>query len=196
MRDCERSAIPPVPPILPVLPVLPNRSPCSTSKRCMRDLRYAVRTLARTPAFTATVVLTIALGVGANTAVFSVVNAVLLAPLRFPQGDRLMLLRQTRERSGETNIAPIRLEDWNRLNATFDAITGYYMEDASETSGDLPERIRRGAVALLDGGDERGDRRFHERPHPARQPRTPLSSGRRRPRIPPTARRPKRSVSC
>jgi len=113
----------------------------------MRDLRYAIRSLARTPVFTATVVLTIALGVGANAAVFSVVNAVLLAPLHFPHGDRLMLLRQTRERSGETNIAPIRLEDWNRLNTTFEAITGYYMEDASETSGNLPERIRRAFVA-------------------------------------------------
>src|SRR5215471_16753874 len=113
----------------------------------MRDLRYAIRTLARTPAFTATVVLTIALGIGANTAVFSVVNAVLLEPPAFPHGERLMVLRQTQERSGETNIAPIRLEDWNRSNESFDAITGYYVEDASETSGELPERVRRAFVA-------------------------------------------------
>ena len=113
----------------------------------MRDLRYAIRTLARTPAFAAAVVLTIALGVGANATVFSVVNAVVLEPLKFPRADRLMVLRQTQERSGETNIAPIRLEDWNRLNATFEAITGYYVEDASETSGDLPERVRRAFVA-------------------------------------------------
>jgi putative ABC transport system permease protein len=113
----------------------------------MRDLRYAIRTLARTPAFTSTVVLTIALGIGANAAVFAVVSAVLLEPPAFPHGERLMVLRQTQERSGETNIAPIRLEDWNRSNASFDAITGYYVEDASETSGELPERVRRAFVA-------------------------------------------------
>jgi putative ABC transport system permease protein len=112
-----------------------------------RNVRYAVRTLMRTPAFTATVVLTLALGIGANTAVFSAINAVLLQPLRFPHGDRLMRIGQTQERSAETAIAPIRLEEWNRLNDTFEAITGYYVEDVSETSGDLPERIRRAWVA-------------------------------------------------
>ena len=53
---------------------------------------------------------------------------------------------EPRERA-ETNIAPIRLEDWNRLNSTFKAITGYLMEDVSDTSGDLPERVRRARVA-------------------------------------------------
>jgi putative ABC transport system permease protein len=113
----------------------------------MSDLRYAIRALARTPAFTTTVVLTMTLGIGANAAVFSIVNAVVLAPPGFPHGERLMVLRQAQERSGETNIAPIRLEDWNRLTATFEAITGYYVEDASETSGELPERVRRAFVA-------------------------------------------------
>jgi putative ABC transport system permease protein len=111
------------------------------------NLRYAMRMLTRSPGFAFTVVATVALGVGANSAVFSVVNAVLLRPLPFPDGDRLMRLSQTQERSAETNIAPSRLEDWNRLNTTFAAITGYYVEDESETSGDLPERIRRAWVA-------------------------------------------------
>jgi putative ABC transport system permease protein len=113
----------------------------------LRNLRYALRTIARTPGFTATVVLTLALGIGANSAVFSAINAVLLRPLPFPDGDRLMRLTQTQERSAETNIAPIRLEDWQRLNSTFEAITGYYMENVSETSGDLPEKIRRAWTA-------------------------------------------------
>jgi len=112
-----------------------------------RNVRYAVRTLARTPGFTATVVTTLALGIGANSAVFSAINAVLLRPLRFPQGDRLMRISQTQERSAETAVAPIRLEDWNRLNDTFEAISGYFVEDISETSGDFPERLRRAWVA-------------------------------------------------
>ena len=112
----------------------------------LRNVRYAVRTLTRTRGFTAAVVLTLALGIGANTAVFSVINAVLLQPLPFPDGDRLMQLHQTQERTAETNIAPVRLEDWHRLNSTFEAITGHLMENVSETSGDLPERVRRASV--------------------------------------------------
>ncbi|MGH9162061.1 MAG: permease prefix domain 1-containing protein, partial [Vicinamibacteraceae bacterium] len=108
-----------------------------------RNLRYAVRALARTPAFTATVVLTLALGIGANSAVFSAVDTVLLRPLPFPDADRLMRVSQTQERSSSPNISPVRLEDWNRLNTTFAAITGYSTEDVSETSGYLPERVKR-----------------------------------------------------
>jgi putative ABC transport system permease protein len=113
----------------------------------LRNVRYALRTLSRTPGFTAAIVLTLALGIGANTAVFSALDAVLLQPLPFPDGDRLMRLSQVQERSAETNIAPIRLEDWNRLNSTFEAITGYYLENVADTSGDVPERVRRAWVA-------------------------------------------------
>jgi predicted permease len=113
----------------------------------LRNARYALRTLARTPGFTVAVVATLALGIGANSAVFSALNAVLLQPLRFPDGDRLMRLTQTQEQSAETHVAPVRLADWNRLNSTFDAITGYFTENVSEISGDLPERIRRAWVA-------------------------------------------------
>ena len=112
----------------------------------MRNVRYSIRTLTRTPGFTVAVVLTLGLGIGANTAVFSAINAVLLRPLSFPDGDRLMQLRQTQERTAETNIAPVRLEDWHRLNSTFEAITGYYAENESETSGDLPEKVKRAFV--------------------------------------------------
>jgi putative ABC transport system permease protein len=113
----------------------------------LRNVRYAVRTLARTPGFTATVVLTLALGIGANSAVFSALDAVLLRPLPFPDADRLMRLSEIREQTTETTISPVRLEDWNRLNATFEDITGYLTEDVSETSGDLPENVTRATVA-------------------------------------------------
>jgi predicted permease len=113
----------------------------------MRDVRYACRTLARTPGFTVTVVLTLALGIGANTAVFSAIDAVLLRPLPFPNSDRLVRILQKSSRSAEMPVAPVRIEDWNQLNSTFEGITGFYTEDVSETSADLPEQLRRAYVA-------------------------------------------------
>ncbi len=115
----------------------------------IRSLRYAIRSLARTPAFTVAVVLTLALGIGANSLVFSALDAVLLRPLPYPDADRLVQLSQWRDggRSADTFIAPARLEDWERLNTTFESLTGYYVEDVSETSGELPERVRRASVA-------------------------------------------------
>lgn len=115
--------------------------------RLQRDLRHAVRALRRTPAFTVTAVSTLALGIGANAVVFSAIDAVLLRPLPFPDGDRLMELRQRQDGTAETNIAPVRLEEWHAMNRTFTALTGHYMEDVSETSGDYPDRVKRALVA-------------------------------------------------
>src|SRR5205823_4438433 len=101
------------------------------------------------PSFSAAVILTLALGIGANSAVFSAINAILLRPLPFPDGDELMVLHQYdgKAKSPSTAVAPVRLEDWNRLNTTFKAISGYYTEDVSETSGALPEKVTEALVA-------------------------------------------------
>src|SRR5262245_34102766 len=112
-----------------------------------RHLRLAVRTLAKTPGFTATVVLTLALGIGANAAVFSAINAVLLKPLPFPDGDQLMQLNQRSSRNANTFVAPVRLRDWDRMNTAFRAVTGYYTQDNSELSGDLPEKVKQAFAA-------------------------------------------------
>jgi len=112
-----------------------------------RNLRQALRGLAKTPAFTITVIATLAIGIGANSAVFSAIDAVLLRPSPFPNSDRLVKLAQVNRKSQDAFVAPPRLEDWNRLNSTFQAITGYYAEDESELSGELPEKLKRALVA-------------------------------------------------
>jgi putative ABC transport system permease protein len=108
-----------------------------------RNLRYAARTLAKRPAFTTVAVLTLALGIGANSAVFSAVHTIVLRPLPFRDGDRLMRIEQFEPKALELPrfVAPLRLEDWQGMNSTFQAITGYFADDISETSGELPERL-------------------------------------------------------
>src|SRR5690242_14613687 len=102
--------------------------------RLLRNLRYAVRVLARSPGFSITVIVTLALGIGANTAVFSVIDAILLRPLPLPQADRLVRIEETNEKFGDSLASLPRLLDWNRLNSTFDAISGYYVADGTDAT--------------------------------------------------------------
>ena len=98
------------------------------------NLKSAFRFLRKSPSFSITVILTFALGIGANSAVFSAIDAILLRPLPFPNGDQLAAISQFNPKiqSPTIFVAPIRVEDWNRMNSTFQAITGYDTEDASE----------------------------------------------------------------
>jgi putative ABC transport system permease protein len=112
-----------------------------------RNLRHATRALLRAPAFSLTVIVTLALGIGANSAVFSAINAVLLKPLPFPEAGQLVRLRQTLAEGEGNNIAPVRLREWSERNSTFQSMTGYLTQDVADTSGDLPERLRQASVA-------------------------------------------------
>ncbi|PYT80298.1 MAG: ABC transporter permease [Acidobacteria bacterium] len=113
------------------------------------NLKSALRFLRKSPSFSITAILTLALGIGANSAVFSAMDAILLRPLPFPEGDQLMWLEQFHRKVKNPlgRLSPTRLEDWNRMNSTFQAITGYYTEDESETSGILPEKVTAAFVA-------------------------------------------------
>jgi hypothetical protein len=113
----------------------------------LRNLKVSLRALTKSPALSTTVVLTLALGIGANTAVFSAINSVLLRPLPFPNSDRIVSIAQIQVKTPQPNIAPARLEDWSRLNHTFAAVSGYYTQDDSEASGDLPEKLTHALVS-------------------------------------------------
>src|SRR5271170_4366736 len=113
------------------------------------NLKSAFRFIRKSPSFSITVILTLGLGIGANSAVFSAIDAILLKPLPFPEADQLMRVDQFNPKTSSPLhlVAPIRLEDWNRLNSTFQALTGYYSEDVSESTGALPERVTRAWVS-------------------------------------------------
>jgi putative ABC transport system permease protein len=113
------------------------------------NLTSAFRFLRKSPSFSIAVILTLALGIGANSAVFSAIDAILLRPLPFPNGDQLMAISQFNPKVQSPNVfvAPVRVDDWNRMNSTFQAITGYNTGDASETSGALPEKVTSAFVA-------------------------------------------------
>src|SRR5215469_4372137 len=115
----------------------------------LKNFRWAWRFVRKSPSFSLVVILTLALGIGANSAVFSAIDAVLLRPLPYPEGDQLMRLEQFHRKVQAPlgRLAPARLQDWNRMNSTFQAITGYYTEDESETSGILPEKVTAAFVA-------------------------------------------------
>ena len=107
----------------------------------------AIKTLGRMPGFTLTVVLTLAIAIGGNAAVFTALDAVLFEPLPFPNADRLVYVRQTVRDVATNSVGPLRLEDWNAHSTTFDSLTGYSTEDVADTSGDFGERRRLARVA-------------------------------------------------
>ena len=113
------------------------------------NLKAALRFLRKSPAFSIVVILTLALGIGANSAVFSAIDAIILRALPYPNGNQLVAINQKDIKGRDANhfVAPTRLEDWNRMNSTFQAISGYYFDDLSETSGSLPEKVTECLVA-------------------------------------------------
>ena len=87
------------------------------------DIRYGFRTLRKNPGFATVAILTLALGIGANTAMFSAVNSVLLAPLPFTQPERLVQLWQTESAVPQAPFAAPDFVDWRAQNQTFEDMT-------------------------------------------------------------------------
>ena len=107
----------------------------------LKDLRYGIRGLIKRPGFTAVAILTLALGIGANTAIFSVVNAVVLRPLPYTEPDRLVTLWETIPGSDRRSVAPGNFIDWRAQNQTFQEMAATYYANFNLTSDGEPDRI-------------------------------------------------------
>lgn len=106
-----------------------------------RDLRFGLRTLTRNPGFTCVAVLTIALGIGANSAMFSVVQGVVLAPLPFPEPDRLVFVWQNRAGVPQIEASFPNFEDWQRTSRSFDSMSAIRFHNFDLTSPGKAEHL-------------------------------------------------------
>jgi putative ABC transport system permease protein len=113
----------------------------------MQDLRYALRTLARTPGFTAIAVATLALGIGANTAIFSVVHAVLLRRLPYPEPNRLLVIVEHQKRLGDMSVAWPNFLDWRAQSRTLSSLAAFRTNSMTVSGAEEPELLGVGEVS-------------------------------------------------
>ena len=113
-----------------------------------QDIRLAVRGLLRAPAFAAVTILTLALGIGANTAIFSIVNGVILRPLGYPNPEQLMYLTTQFPSFGFDRfwVSPPEYFEFREMNQSFAAVGAYTTGEANLTAGDRPLRVRSASV--------------------------------------------------
>lgn len=110
-------------------------------RELFQDLRYGLRLLAKHPGFTVVAALTLALGIGANTAIFSVVNTVLLRPLPFREPEQLVKLYEALPQGGTGSVSVPNLQDWRAQNDVFTEIAAYQFADFNLQGKDEPERV-------------------------------------------------------
>ena len=112
-----------------------------------QDLRYGIRMLRRNPGFTFVAALTLALGIGANTAMFSVVNAVLLRPLPYHDPDRLVTASPYRRATDGYTILSPNFLNWRAQSKSFEQVAAYTTATSDLTGGGEPERLTAGLVS-------------------------------------------------
>jgi predicted permease len=113
----------------------------------VQDVRYAIRMLAKNPGFTIIAVLTLALGIGANTAIFSVVNGVMLNPLPYPQPNRLVSMYRKVFGFEQGSVPYLSFQDWQKQNRTTEAMASYRDDNYNLTGMGDAERVPVGQVS-------------------------------------------------
>src|SRR5437016_4571288 len=113
----------------------------------LQDLLFGARMLRKNPSFTLIAVLTLALGIGANTAIFSVVNAVLLRALPYPQPERLLVLTEKTRAGQRLSIAYPNFQDWREQAKSFMEMAGYRIALYNLTGVDKPARLQARTVS-------------------------------------------------
>src|SRR5215211_851079 len=115
----------------------------------IKDLRFAVRSFVKRPGFLVIAVATLALGIGATTAMFTVVNSVLLRPLQFPEPEQIVMLEGVNPRQGITrsNMSVPDIVDWQKQSQSFEQIAAFVSGGVFLTSGDETERVRAAGVS-------------------------------------------------
>ena len=106
-----------------------------------KDLRQALRMFRRSPGFSGTALLALALGIGANTAIFSVVNTVLLKPVTAPDPDRVVVFVTTNKEGGGAFASDIKFNLWRRQTNVFDNVSGSHWASFTLTGTDRPVRV-------------------------------------------------------
>ena len=115
----------------------------------LRDVRYGVRTLFKNRGFTVVAIVALALGIGANTAIFSVVNAVLLRPLQFEKPDQLVMVWEKRMQLGRVRnvVSPPDFNDWRAQNKVFEDMAAFSSQGFNLATSGEPERIQGAGVS-------------------------------------------------
>jgi hypothetical protein len=113
----------------------------------LTDLRFTIRTLTKAPAFTLAAVAALTLGIGANTAIFSVVNAVLLKPVNAPEPDRIVTFMNTSPQGSGPGASPAKFMHWRRQADVVQDVSAYRSNIVNYTAGDVPEQLRAGQVS-------------------------------------------------
>ena len=145
------------------------------SSSVLHDVRHAIRLLCNSPGFSAVAIATIALAIGANTAMFSFVNGMLLSPLPYPESDRIVRILEKLPRGGLNGISTLNYLDWANQNTSFEYMAAEAGWSATLTGGDEPVLIQAARVSaryfdifgataalgrtFLPGEDQRGEDR-------------------------------------
>src|SRR5512146_1618086 len=113
----------------------------------LRDLKQSLRMFAQSPAFTAAAVAALTLGIGANTAIFSVVNAVLLKPVAFPDPDRVVMFMNTSPQGTGPAASPAKFQHYCRQSAVVQDVSAFTDGVVNFTGGTFPEQLRSAQVS-------------------------------------------------